>query len=128
KVDLFPSRELGLLVERGRMQHRYLLTDAVAGKQSNVFVGHALVVKLCSDGVPERVQPDSLSETQALQVGAELVERRLAVALVRFTRVAVHAGGQVGEQSRMATRADILHEIQEARIKHLGRDGEGSNG
>lgn len=28
----------------------------------------------------------------------------------------------------MATRADILHEVQKARIKHLGRDGEGSNG
>lgn len=107
----------------GLLQHRHLFADAVAREQRNVFIGHALVAELCGDGVPECVQADSLSETQALQLGAELVERRLAVALVGFACLAVHAGGEVGEQPKMDARPDILHEIQESRVEHRGGGG-----
>ncbi|WP_163274908.1 hypothetical protein, partial [Enterobacter hormaechei] len=70
--------------------------------------------------MPKRMQPNTFPEAQALQVGAELVERRMAVALVRFTRLAVHAGGQVGEQPGMTACPDIGHEIEVARIEHWG--------
>ena len=109
-------------------QHREVLAWRMPRERGHVSIGHAAVLEVGRKRMAEAVEADAFCEAQVLHVSAELVQQPLAVARIGLTGGSVDAGGQVGEEARVAAALDVIDEIEESGVQKRLVDRDATDG